>query len=413
MDKNLGAKSSPNELSRFKDKNLLVMPIPFGPKYYTWFTRATLVANKAIKIDVCIFIPETHFRTICRNEFAENMGVRPTPGKKENLRILSFPDNMNECLWKFCEMPLVSKKRNYNDFIELRSVSGSRPGDPTSHENSPDPGIQLHRGTILFGTLCPGTINQPIFVAENVHFCAGQALSQRATFEDNLSSKLYSLLKIMEAIKITAPGYCVYPIEFMVPSIFSLPTDLSLMQSKENSYSGYYYSEMSQLKKTLGCTSETQNPEGSVLRNSAPILVGLNGDGGQRFPDTDTDRRSSTERSSIDPSTAKLFFVSANRESDIYSLYTSAGPGTSLTFHSLALIPTYNSSVYMNSIFRTIKENANLDLAEESDDEETFFNLELDKFVDIHKKKVMPFIYVPKFNKYAPYIETEQANRAK
>ena len=35
----------------------------------------------------------------------------------------------------------------------------------------------------------------------------------------------------------------------------------------------------------------------------------------------------------------------------------------------------------MNSLFRNIKENGNLDLLEESDDEEEFENIALDKFV--------------------------------
>ena len=34
------------------------------------------------------------------------------------------------------------------------------------------------------------------------------------------------------------------------------------------------------------------------------------------------------------------------------------------------MIPDYKTSVFMNDLFRTIKENKNLDLLEESDDEE-------------------------------------------
>ena len=40
----------------------------------------------------------------------------------------------------------------------------------------------------------------------------------------------------------------------------------------------------------------------------------------------------------------------------------------------------------MNSLFRNIKENRNLDLLEESDDEEEFENTSLDKFVDLDKE---------------------------
>ena len=41
----------------------------------------------------------------------------------------------------------------------------------------------------------------------------------------------------------------------------------------------------------------------------------------------------------------------------------------------------------MNSIFRNIKENRNLDLLEESDDEDEFENINLDKY--LLNKKIM------------------------
>ena len=43
----------------------------------------------------------------------------------------------------------------------------------------------------------------------------------------------------------------------------------------------------------------------------------------------------------------------------------------------------------MNSLFRNIKENINLDALEESDDEDEFENISLDKYVDLDKKYVM------------------------
>ena len=41
----------------------------------------------------------------------------------------------------------------------------------------------------------------------------------------------------------------------------------------------------------------------------------------------------------------------------------------------------------MNSLFRTIKENDNLDLLEESDDDEEFENIQIDKFVNLEKNE--------------------------
>jgi hypothetical protein len=56
----------------------------------------------------------------------------------------------------------------------------------------------------------------------------------------------------------------------------------------------------------------------------------------------------------------------------------------------------------MNSLFRKIKENKNLDYIEESDDEEDFENTNIDKYVDLSKKIFMECIFNHKFKKWIP-----------
>lgn len=65
-------------------------------------------------------------------------------------------------------------------------------------------------------------------------------------------------------------------------------------------------------------------------------------------------------------------------------------------------IPDYKTSVMMNKLFRKIKENDNLDLLEESDDEDEFQDVSVDKYLipdksidmyckyDTHRKKWIP-----------------------
>jgi len=67
-----------------------------------------------------------------------------------------------------------------------------------------------------------------------------------------------------------------------------------------------------------------------------------------------------------------------------------------------AVVPTYKSSVLLNSLFRNIKENSNLDLLEESDDETEFENIHLDKFVDLEKTILMECVYLKRFQKWQP-----------
>ena len=56
----------------------------------------------------------------------------------------------------------------------------------------------------------------------------------------------------------------------------------------------------------------------------------------------------------------------------------------------------------MNKLFRNIKENDNLDTLEESDDEEEFENISLDKYVDLNKKYIMKCEYNFSFKKWVP-----------
>ena len=56
----------------------------------------------------------------------------------------------------------------------------------------------------------------------------------------------------------------------------------------------------------------------------------------------------------------------------------------------------------MNTLFRNIKENINLDALEESDDEDEFENISLDKYVDLDKKYVMKCLYLSKFKSWKP-----------
>lgn len=102
----------------------------------------------------------------------------------------------------------------------------------------------------------------------------------------------------------------------------------------------------------------------------------------------------------VAPSLTALFRVKATLESDIYELFC-LSHGKEVAY-GIAMIPTYKHSVSMNNEFRRIKENGNLDLLEESDDEEEFENVSVDKFVDLEKSLVMQCVYMPKFRKWCP-----------
>ena len=56
----------------------------------------------------------------------------------------------------------------------------------------------------------------------------------------------------------------------------------------------------------------------------------------------------------------------------------------------------------MNSIFRKIKENYDLDKLEESDDEEEFENISEDKYVFLDKQEKFNCVYNNRFKRWVP-----------
>jgi hypothetical protein len=86
----------------------------------------------------------------------------------------------------------------------------------------------------------------------------------------------------------------------------------------------------------------------------------------------------------------KVFLVKPDIKNDIYHLYSET------KYVDVACIPDYKTSVFMNSLFRNIKENANLDLLEESDDEEE------EDFVYLDREYKMVCKYNKQFKKWIP-----------
>jgi hypothetical protein len=94
------------------------------------------------------------------------------------------------------------------------------------------------------------------------------------------------------------------------------------------------------------------------------------------------------------------FKVTATLTPDIYNLYILEN--NKEIFYEYALIDSYKTSVFMNDLFRKIKENKNLDLLEESDDEEEFENINLEKYVNLGKTYIIECFYNRKFKKWVP-----------
>ena len=96
-----------------------------------------------------------------------------------------------------------------------------------------------------------------------------------------------------------------------------------------------------------------------------------------------------------------IFIVSPDIQFDIYHLCV-YGKNKSLVYYDIAYIPNYKTSVFMNKLFRNIRENENLDYIEESDDESDFQNTATDKYVDLQKFLYMECVFNRKFKRWEP-----------
>ena len=95
--------------------------------------------------------------------------------------------------------------------------------------------------------------------------------------------------------------------------------------------------------------------------------------------------------------TQRIFFIKPDVQNDIYYvLHDKDAPITDKTM--IAHIPNYKISVMMNSIFRNIKENRNLDALEESDDEDE----RSDYVLDANKSVLVTCIFNHRFKRWQP-----------
>jgi hypothetical protein len=104
-----------------------------------------------------------------------------------------------------------------------------------------------------------------------------------------------------------------------------------------------------------------------------------------------------------------IFKVKPDIQNDIYYLYC-LNDNLEEEFYSIALISDYKTSVFMNNLFRNIKENLNLDTLEESDEEEEFENDKEDKFVYLEKEYNILCVYNYKFKKWVPNKLIDSSN---
>ena len=102
-----------------------------------------------------------------------------------------------------------------------------------------------------------------------------------------------------------------------------------------------------------------------------------------------------------------VFRVIPDIQYDIYHLYA-YGKNHEPIYYNTAYIQNIEKSVFMNKLFRNIRENSNLDYIEESDDEDDFETIAIDKYVDLNKVLNMMCTFNTKFKRWVPIRVVEK-----
>jgi hypothetical protein len=145
---------------------------------------------------------------------------------------------------------------------------------------------------------------------------------------------------------------------------------------------------------------ENTKPHLNVLSNKRPIIESLQNEDMTSFYEKDRVPFRAVYSKRQYNETA-IFQVRADVQYDIYHLYM-YGLNKCPVYYDVASIPNYKTSVFMNGIFRKIRENQNIDYIEESEDEEDFENIKMDKYVDLNKRVLMKCVFNRKSKKWTP-----------
>ena len=278
--------------------------------------------------------------------------------------------------------------------------------------------VKLSYGTIFYGTLFrQGQGQDEIFSVENIYYYKGQNI-QDHTYE--------SKLKIIKDIFDTGLRYNtrfrIHPSQKSV--VFGIPViatsfDEAVRVAEKLPYAVY------SIQYRYVKTSATDMTEyylfggGERIERIERVEINNNNNNNnikieviekvdkQEKVEKQEIRKVSAPQTSTSTNT-RLFYIKPDLQNDIYYLYdTNAFTLSSLECSSvisknIAHIPDYKTSVLMNKLFRNIKENRNLDALEESDDEEEFENIQIDKFVDLNKVLKMRCNFNYKFQAWVP-----------
>ena len=284
-----------------------------------------------------------------------------------------------------CLLVLLNERGNYSDIKLFPSVFSNK----------------LALGTIIYGTYFQHQ-RQHFFTSEQLHYYKGAVIKNNNIesfvdlFKNHIGQVAYTTTSLVVGMpvitatyeeaetQLTVLPYKTYGIGVYKGGQAQQQAKQQAKQQQQPNHASHMQSKPMQSKQQPKQAQHIQQPQAKphIQVQAKQPQAKQHIQSKQTHPYTQT----------------QLFKVKADLAADTYHLYAPADNKLIGT----ALVSTYKTSVLLNSLFRHIKENANLDLLEESDDEDEFENTHLDKFVDLEKTVLMECVFSKRFQKWQP-----------
>jgi hypothetical protein len=212
-------------------------------------------------------------------------------------------------------------------------------------------------GTVLYGTLFThGPDQQQFFAVENIHVYENTCVDHlNVVQKDELLYTLFSKSGLTRAVNAPAHVQVVFGVAVKCGTYaeaLKVANTPSIVPYSVYAIQGRFHTQTDN-KYYQNCQSQ-----GGDKHPLKPL-----------YTDSNTFPRGGGLKGGSAPLNAKLFMVSPQPLVDTYTLRC---PISNVVEPEPAHVGDYKTSVLLNSIFRTVRENASLDAAEESEDEEVF-----------------------------------------
>ena len=245
-------------------------------------------------------------------------------------------------------------------------------------------------GTVVYGTMVELTPESSIFVAEDIYLFRGIPLHNLC-----FGNRLGYLREF-----VTENPDCALPIMWHVGSggqfNWEIPADLA----KKMAYTAHHvqYRNIDQVAPYVNVPIPKRGvtPVLNASVSSAEVAQKLTAAIEKPVPRFDYGKPAYRYPA--------VFNVTADPQLDLYHLYAYGGKQDTAegVYCGLAGVQSYKTSVFMNRLFRRIRENENLDLAEESEDEADFENMDTNKFVYLDRVIPVECVFNQKHRKWIP-----------